>query len=818
MKLKKGTVYSRALAIFLLASLLLLGAVAALTQLIILREFGQTESRELKATMQRVALLLEREESALEAAMRNWSQLAFYRSLARGSNLGDAEEDEVVRSLGNLRADFLAVVGADGRVKQMYFRNDTSRNTLVKGLAAVLSGVAKDGKRERSSGFITVENSLCSVNCLKIENSPGILMVGRIFDREAWMFLEQMFSAEVTFRSFAEPTMGVISPENIVDLFNDKDVVISVENNARITGIRLVRGIDGTPIGYFKVSQGRPLRQEGLHASSVFLTGISLAGGALVFLVWLLLDRTILARISDLTNKLEKEKQSGRLPVRLDFKGDDELGTLARSIEDLASRLEHSQDQYRAIVEDQTELICRFDQDFVLTFVNEVFGRYLGGDRKSDLVERLLFEVLPEDAGQELKRVFLSLTKDKPIAIQTTELNFKDGRNPVWLRSTLRRGFDEHGRALGGQWVASDVTTQVLAQKQSLETERRFRRLFETSSDGILLIDVASMLITDINTSLCRMLFLAGSDVLGKRLQEMPVFGPCLELTGEAVRLPSKDVYTGNKRECRLERVDGTSLHAEIRCSRYLVGDRNYIQLNFRNISERVEGEHQMRLLSAKLLRLQDEERRRIARELHDSTAQNLSALEMNISLLEPIIQPASGRVSRIIKETREIVQECSRELRNISYLLHPPLIDEVGLAFAVKWFVDGFAKRTGMAVHLEVGPQFPRLAAEIEMPLFRVVQEAMTNVYRHSRAEDVWITLRHTENEVSLEIRDNGRGFPDPGMLEADGTGGGVGLAGMRERLSNLGGTLDVASSSFGVVVTATLGLDSNHVRPAAD
>lgn len=225
-----------------------------------------------------------------------------------------------------------------------------------------------------------------------------------------------------------------------------------------------------------------------------------------------------------------------------------------------------------------------------------------------------------------------------------------------------------------------------------------------------------------------------------------------------------------------------------------------------------------MRLLSAKLLRLQDEERRRIARELHDSTAQNLSALEMNISLLEPLIQPANGRASRIIKETREIVQECSKELRNISYLLHPPLIDEVGLAFAVKWFVDGFTKRTGMAVHLAVDPQFPRLAAEIEMPLFRVVQEAMTNVYRHSRADDVWITLHHTENEVSLEIRDNGRGFPDPGLLEAGGIGGGVGLAGMRERLSNLGGTLDVASSSFGVVVTATLGLDSHHVRPTAD
>ena len=817
MKLKKGTVYSRALAIFLLASLLLWSAVATLTQLIILREFSQTESRELKATMQRVALLLEREESALDAVMRNWPQLPFYRSLVQAKTASDSDSEEVIRSLANLRADFLAVVGPDGRVRRIFFRNDAARGNLGAELSMVLSRVAKEESPEKSSGFITVGSLLCSVNMLKMDAIPGKLMVGRVFDRDAWKFIEQMFSAEITFRSFSEPTMGVISPENIVDLFNERDVVINVENAERITGIRLVRGIDGAPLGYFKVSQGRPLRQEGLHASSVFLIGISLAGGALVFLVWLLLDRTILARISDLTNKLEKEKQSGRLPVRLDFLGDDELGTLARSIEDLASRLEHSQDQYRAIVEDQTELICRFDEGFLLTFANEVFCRYLLKGRE-DIADVALLDVLPDDAGGEVRRAFVSLTKERPITTQTLEFSFSDGWSPMWLRCTLRRSFDENGRARGGQWVASDVTTQVLAQKQALETERRFRRLFETSSDGILLIDVVTMFVTDINTSLCRMLFLAGSDVLGKRLQELPMFSPCMSLISDVSVLPTKEVYSGSKRECRLERVDGTFLHAEVRCASYLVGDRNYIQLNFRNISDRVEGEHQMRLLSAKLLRLQDEERRRIARELHDSTAQNLSALEMNISLLEPIIQPANGRASRIIKETREIVQECSRELRNISYLLHPPLIDEVGLAFAVKWFVDGFAKRTGMAVHLEVDPQFPRLAAEIEMPLFRVVQEAMTNVYRHSRADDVWIILQHTGSDVSLEIRDNGRGFPDPGVLEVGGTGGGVGLAGMRERLSNLGGNLDVVSSSFGVVVTATLGLDSNHVRPVAD
>jgi signal transduction histidine kinase len=208
-------------------------------------------------------------------------------------------------------------------------------------------------------------------------------------------------------------------------------------------------------------------------------------------------------------------------------------------------------------------------------------------------------------------------------------------------------------------------------------------------------------------------------------------------------------------------------------------------------------------MLSTRLMRLQDDERRKIARELHDSTAQSLSALEMNMSLLEPVVGDESMR--RIVAETRQIARDCCRELRTISYLLHPPLLDEVGLPFAIQWFAEGFAKRAAIPVTLDLAPEFPRLETDVETTLFRILQEAMSNIYRHSGASRAWISLAREGSEVRLEIRDNGTGFPE-GDGAIPGAGLGVGIAGMRERLALLGGEMDIRSSPYGVSIVVKI------------
>jgi signal transduction histidine kinase len=214
------------------------------------------------------------------------------------------------------------------------------------------------------------------------------------------------------------------------------------------------------------------------------------------------------------------------------------------------------------------------------------------------------------------------------------------------------------------------------------------------------------------------------------------------------------------------------------------------------------DSQGQLARLSARLITSQDEERRRLARELHDSTAQSLAALEINLSALTSASDPAEAK--RLAGEAAAISRQVCDELRTMSYLLHPPLLEEAGLAFAIRWFAEGFAKRNGIPVNLDVPENFPRLAPELETALFRIVQESLSNIYRHAGATKAWISLaRYGGDSVSLEIRDNGMGLPDDFSLARS---SGVGLAGMRERMRELGGTLEVESSDYGVAVKCRL------------
>ncbi|HXF11689.1 MAG TPA: sensor histidine kinase [Terriglobales bacterium] len=223
-------------------------------------------------------------------------------------------------------------------------------------------------------------------------------------------------------------------------------------------------------------------------------------------------------------------------------------------------------------------------------------------------------------------------------------------------------------------------------------------------------------------------------------------------------------------------------------------------------VMERKQAEEQLRQLSVRLMTLQDEERRHIARDLHDTTGQTLAAMKMTAALIQ---RTSSGpEMQRLLDDLNALTDEAVQEIRTTSYLLHPPLLDEAGIASAMQWFVEGFSKRSGIQVHCEVAETLQRPPRNHELVLFRVLQESLTNVHRHSSASATTVRLNVSADHFVLQIADNGTGIPEECMkrFREAGHGTGVGLVGMRERVHELGGHLDIQSNASGTTVTVAL------------
>jgi PAS domain S-box-containing protein len=227
-------------------------------------------------------------------------------------------------------------------------------------------------------------------------------------------------------------------------------------------------------------------------------------------------------------------------------------------------------------------------------------------------------------------------------------------------------------------------------------------------------------------------------------------------------------------------------------------------------IQETQRAEGNLRALTGRLLQVQDDERRRMARELHDSVGQLLAAINMNISKVVREKEKLSSVAEKCVEENATLMQKVSQEIRTVSYLLHPPLLDEVGLRSAVKWYIEGFVERSKINVNLDMSADFDRLSSDQEIALFRVVQECLTNIHRHSGSSKAAIHIARNDGRVQLEVKDEGSGIALDKQLALNSSGAlGVGVRGMRERLRQLGGNLEIQSNGKGTIVIATLPVD---------
>jgi two-component system, NarL family, sensor kinase len=351
-------------------------------------------------------------------------------------------------------------------------------------------------------------------------------------------------------------------------------------------------------------------------------------------------------------------------------------------------------------------------------------------------------------------------------------------------------------------WIITGMVTRLREKCALLDA------LFEQAPPAIALMDAEARLIR-VNREFTHVFGYTPQEALGRRLIELVVPGEFrpesqrhMELMSQRQRVDAEVVR---------QRKDGSQLHVlAIGVPVSMPSGQIAVYAMYCDISERKRADDALRELSGQLLRLQDEERRRLARELHDSTGQKLAALAINLSVVGESVTAADARAQRALAESLALTDQCLREIRTLAYLLHPPELEELGLAAAARNYVSGFAERSGIPVELELSSDLGRLPLEVETTLFRILQESLNNVHRHSGSPRARVHIDRSQASVTMEVQDEGQGMQQ-GALKRDGNPAaspGVGVAGMRERVRQLGGQLEIHSTPSGTTLKAVLPL----------
>jgi PAS domain S-box-containing protein len=253
----------------------------------------------------------------------------------------------------------------------------------------------------------------------------------------------------------------------------------------------------------------------------------------------------------------------------------------------------------------------------------------------------------------------------------------------------------------------------------------------------------------------------------------------------------------------------------QVRVNPFEMQGARHLVVTHEDVTEIKEAHDTQQRLTGLLMQAQDEERRRIARDLHDVTVQNVVAIKADLSFLENARQPMDSRHREMLRESASLCDQVMQELRTLSYVLHPPFLDEAGLTPAIQWFVRGFIQRSGVHVALIAKDDVGRLKKEAEIALFRVVQESLTNIHRHSGSRNAIIRLTREQDSVVLRITDDGHGFSTPPAIKNESTAShGVGIAAMRHRLKQLGGELEIESSSEGTTIHARVLISEDRIH----
>jgi PAS domain S-box-containing protein len=479
---------------------------------------------------------------------------------------------------------------------------------------------------------------------------------------------------------------------------------------------------------------------------------------------------------------------------------------VARPLEEPRTASRQSQEQLQLLIEAVEDYaIYMLDPEGRVATWN-IGAERVKGYKAAEIIGRHFSCFYPEEEVRLLKpQTALRIAAEKGRVEDEGWRVRKDGSR-FWASALITAVRDRSGKLLGFGKVTRDVTERMQAAQSLRESELRYRTLVEAATYAIVSIG-DDTLIRFANPATSHIFQYSYPELIGRSLAMLVPACPG-ELRGERTLEWAEKELVG-------VRKNGEAFPIEISIVQSLKdGAKNFI-CSMRDISGRKRAEQQLseserslRRLSLHLLRSQDEERKRIGRDLHDSLGQNLVGLKMCLDSLADSLPP-QAEVSSQLADCKRMAEEAIQELRTISYLMYPPMLDELGLKAAVAWYIEGFSQRSQIATTLEVSPDFTRFSPDVELTMFRILQESLTNVHRHSGSTTAQVRFSYEAERARMEVVDQGRGMPADAF---EGSGQdtpkplGVGLRGMEERVHQLGGEFKVITGPSGTTVTVSI------------
>jgi PAS domain S-box-containing protein len=466
--------------------------------------------------------------------------------------------------------------------------------------------------------------------------------------------------------------------------------------------------------------------------------------------------------------------------------------------------LQRSEEQYRLLFEKNLAGVYRTALDRRITDCNEAFVKVFGFASREELLAHPVQEFYFDP--REPEAITARIRAEKTLSNLELRLKRKDG-SPVWVLVNENLIEGEAGSQPFILGTIIDINRRKEAEEALRQSESHLRAIVEAEPECVAKVACNGDLLQMNPAGLAMIEAESFAEVNGKSV--LPLIAPEHRVAFKALL---QGVCSGNRANLEFEIIGLKGARRWVESYAAPINNdetgSSCMLAVMRDLTERKQGEEALRGLSTRLLQLQDEERRRIARELHDAIGQNLVGLVTNLTLAHRLAGKIDPKARQALSGGLEVAERCLKEMRTLSYLLHPPLLDEDGLASALAWYVKGFAERSGIKIDLKVSANFGRLPQEVETTLFRVVQESLTNVHRHSKSPTATLRLSRRATEVKLEITDKGQGMPAKALHSGNQKSGqlGVGIMGMSERARQLGGRLEIDSSRRGTTVRVVI------------